>query len=467
MPRITLRYLGLAREVESPENPSGLEKRVALVPDDVQKLVRAGCDVFVETGAGEGVGFPDSLYEMAGAKIQSDSEIYDRKDLVIKLKGPSLNAVNLMSPGAVLFCMAHFDSIPERANLLIKRGIHVIAMEEILECPKLLSDEIILSKSAVQVTLNESGLVPSETDVSVLGYNARLVGGIRRLGNRNPKSLTLYYPKVQPSQFQNSSSSHAFVYDDESSISKEMLGFIKKSQAVCLDLQKFEATRGMEVISNYRESHPEFHFGMRRVQCLHETGRAGARYGMKILTEVSKKIKSPKDAIAVVLGYGNVGIGAIHECYEMGIPTIHILGRPHTKQGCIEEYLKKADLIINGAEQPLELRGKNYLVTREHARDTIEDGSVVVDLVGGSASNRSAVENVIECTYLTDPYFVEDGVYFSALWGWPMMGFMRETAIRYSAQILDVLIHREKLLYGMEHLTPGVRRALVTQRNRT
>jgi alanine dehydrogenase len=465
MPRITLRCIGLAKEVESPENPGGLEKRVALVPSDLRKLVNVGCDIFVESGAGEAVGFPDSLYEEAGAKIQTAAQIYEQKDLIIKLKGPSLDAVRQMSPGTILFCMAHFDSFPDRAKLLIERGIHVIAMEEILECPKFFSDEIILSKAAIQVTLNESGLIPSKTDVNVMGYSSRLVGGIRRLGNRNPKSLTLCQPDLPMAQLGQLNKPNAFVYDGEESLSQELLSFMRNRSSICLDLREFEKARGSEIISSYRESHPEFHFGLRRIQCLHETGRAGARYGMQLLTKISKKIGNPKEVRAVVLGYGNVGMGAIHECFKMGIPTIQILGRTHTKKGAIEQFLSKADLIINGAEQPLEMRGKNFLISREQAREVIQDGSVVIDLVGGSASNRSPVENVIECTYLTDPFFLEDGVYFSALWGWPMMGFMRETAIRYSSQILDVLLEREKLLLGMERLTPGIQRAMVTNRS--
>jgi hypothetical protein len=62
---------------------------------------------------------------------------------------------------------------------------------------------------------------------------------------------------------------------------------------------------------------------------------------------------------------------------------------------------------------------------------------------------------------LTQPYFIQDGVLISSLWGWPMMGMMRDTAIRYSEQITDVLIGCEKLIDGLDKLTPGVKRALV------
>jgi len=62
---------------------------------------------------------------------------------------------------------------------------------------------------------------------------------------------------------------------------------------------------------------------------------------------------------------------------------------------------------------------------------------------------------------LTDPHFSRGGVTFSGLWGWPIMGMMKESAIIYSGQILEVLTGKENLLNGLGHLTPGVKPALV------
>ena len=45
------------------------ERRVALVPEVIGKLVNAGLEVLVESGAGEGSAIPDSAYVDAGAKV--------------------------------------------------------------------------------------------------------------------------------------------------------------------------------------------------------------------------------------------------------------------------------------------------------------------------------------------------------------------------------------------------------------
>ena len=51
---ITLQNLALVKEIESLENPGGLEKRVAIIPHDGGTLTSVGVKVFVESGAGEG-----------------------------------------------------------------------------------------------------------------------------------------------------------------------------------------------------------------------------------------------------------------------------------------------------------------------------------------------------------------------------------------------------------------------------
>ena len=59
--------IALVKEVQSLENPGGLEKRIALVPADVQKLIQHGAKVYVEENAGLKMGFPDQDYARSGA----------------------------------------------------------------------------------------------------------------------------------------------------------------------------------------------------------------------------------------------------------------------------------------------------------------------------------------------------------------------------------------------------------------
>ena len=450
--------IGLVKETESPENPGALEKRVALIPKDIKVLVDQGYSLFVESGAGEDIGYSDKEYINAGAIIENGEEIYLNKDMIIKFKGASLENIKKMKPGTILFCMAHFASFPDRAKLLKDCQINVIAMEEILESPKEILDEIIISKCFAEEVLKNQKHEHAELEIGFLGYSNSMIGAIRRSGNRNAHTMTLYQRDVELSEICCLNDKAIYFYDSKIFTNKALLLELEKRSCHIYDLQKYIQEKVPKVVKEYREKHPPFEFGGRRIQCLHETGMAGARYGFKLSKENNQESTKSKSC---VLGYGNVGMGAIHECYDQGCRVIKILGRFHTLSENIASFLKDAEVIINGAEQAAELRGKNYLIKSDYVGELIQKGSVVIDLVGGSASNRSPVEDIIECSYLTDPHFERDGVFFSGLWGWPMMGMMKESADKYSGQILDVLLRREKILEGLGDLSPGIKRALV------
>ncbi len=460
---ITFQNIALVKEIESLENPGGLEKRVALIPHDVGTLTALGVNVFVESSAGEGVGFSDEEYLENGAVIQNADQIYNDKDLIIKFKGPALESIPQMKKNCTLLCMAHFNSFPQRAQLLKDHRINVIAMEEILESPKVQTDEQILARVAMAEALQEfiDNKTINNLKIFVMGHNDRLAGSIRRAGNRNPQSLAVLYSDVKFEELQATGNETLYFYDGQDfNDPNTILPQLKECDSHIFDLHAFELETGKEAIAEYRKSHPPVDFGLRRIQCLHETGQAGARYGLKVLKENKPQIDIA-DAKVVVLGYGNVARGAMHEIYAHGVKTIHVLGRTQTTEERIKHWLKDVDLVVNGADLPIDLRGVTYLITNDHIKTIIPAGSVVIDLVSGSETNRSGVEAVISATFLTDPCFTQDKVTISSLWGWPMMGMNRESTERYSKQIVDVLMGREKLLEGLGSLAPGVQRALV------
>ncbi|MEM9326250.1 MAG: alanine dehydrogenase, partial [Bacteroidota bacterium] len=106
------------------------ESRVALKPDSVGVLVNNGLEVHVEAGAGKLANFKDEDYSEAGAKI-----VYDRKELfqghmILKVAPPSLEEIEMMSPGAVL--ISAFQTGKQSINYLqalAKRRITAIGYE--------------------------------------------------------------------------------------------------------------------------------------------------------------------------------------------------------------------------------------------------------------------------------------------------------------------------------------------------
>ena len=188
--------LALVKEIESPENPGALEKRVALVPSDVGRLVKSGIKVYVEYGAGDGVGFSDDEYLKHHAIMQTADQIYKDKALIIKFKGPALSSIKEMKEGTTLLCMAHFQSYPKRAALLQDRRINVIAMEDIYKSPKQESDPRIIGRLAMKEALTPfiDNHSIGQLHVRIIGWSERLRGAINRCGNRSPHSMQVIQP---------------------------------------------------------------------------------------------------------------------------------------------------------------------------------------------------------------------------------------------------------------------------------
>ena len=73
-----------------PKETAAGEKRVATVPEVVEKLIKLGFRVIVETGAGDAANFADDVYRAAGAEIAGDaSAVWANSDIVFKVRAPS------------------------------------------------------------------------------------------------------------------------------------------------------------------------------------------------------------------------------------------------------------------------------------------------------------------------------------------------------------------------------------------
>ncbi len=110
------------------------ERRVALVPDNVARLVGTGLEVLVEAGAGDTALFPDSAYQEAGAKIVSDAAtLYKESDVVVKVGPPvdrdGVKEVDLLHEGSVLIGLLNPLGDPALAQLLASRNVTSFSME--------------------------------------------------------------------------------------------------------------------------------------------------------------------------------------------------------------------------------------------------------------------------------------------------------------------------------------------------
>ena len=108
------------------------EKRVATVPDVVEKLVKLGFGVHVETGAGAAANFDDASYEAAGARIAGGAaELYAGSDLIFKVRAPTPDEIALMKPGSTLVSFVWPAQNPELMQAMAARKLTVLAIDSL------------------------------------------------------------------------------------------------------------------------------------------------------------------------------------------------------------------------------------------------------------------------------------------------------------------------------------------------
>jgi NAD(P) transhydrogenase subunit alpha len=105
------------------------ERRVALVPETVPKLIAAGAEVIVENGAGAAAWFPDSAYAKAGAVICSAAELYAKADVILTVTRPGPEAVSQLRAGQAVFGMLSTLTNPELARELAEQGVTAVSLD--------------------------------------------------------------------------------------------------------------------------------------------------------------------------------------------------------------------------------------------------------------------------------------------------------------------------------------------------
>ncbi|TXI40571.1 MAG: alanine dehydrogenase [Nitrosomonas sp.] len=131
------------------------EYRVAATPDLVQTLVAAGHEVWIQTQAGERIGYTDEMYRNAGAQIVDTAAQVYACELVFKVKEPQLSEVALLRKGQVIFCYLHLAAEPELTRKMLESQCVGIAYETVVNIagalPLLTPASEIAGRVAIQV----------------------------------------------------------------------------------------------------------------------------------------------------------------------------------------------------------------------------------------------------------------------------------------------------------------------------
>ena len=178
------------------------EPRIGLTPETVKKLVKAGAEVTIRSGAGDRSHFSDQDYAAAGAKIaNSDAEAVGNADIVLTVRRPDPAIVKAMKNGAVLIGMLDPFSEAEGLDALATSGVSLFTMELMPRITRAQSMDVLSSQSnlagykavvdaaaaferALPMMMTAAGTVPAARvfvmGVGVAGLQA--IATARRLG---------------------------------------------------------------------------------------------------------------------------------------------------------------------------------------------------------------------------------------------------------------------------------------------
>ena len=144
------KYYKLSKILIPIETSSG-ERRVSATPEAVKKLKNLGCQVFVESSAGELSGFNDFLYKECGAEIVSTSEpnIWEKADIVFCVQTPPENNLNKLKKGTILIGLLNPYGNDKLLKIIIKNKISALSMELLPRISRAQSSDVLSSQANI------------------------------------------------------------------------------------------------------------------------------------------------------------------------------------------------------------------------------------------------------------------------------------------------------------------------------
>ena len=142
-----------AMRIALPKETAARERRVALLPDAVAKLVKAGVEVVVERGAGSSAAVVDGAYADAGARVVDDARAAcSGAATVVKVQPPSPDEVSFLEPGSVLISLLPMVDGNAILQALAARKVTALALERVPRISRAQSMDVLSSQATVAGT---------------------------------------------------------------------------------------------------------------------------------------------------------------------------------------------------------------------------------------------------------------------------------------------------------------------------
>jgi H+-translocating NAD(P) transhydrogenase subunit alpha len=122
----------LSMRIAVPKETKAHENRVALSPEIVQQLTKAGFECRIESQAGAGSYFSDEAYQNAGATIAADTtSLYANADIVLRVNAPSVAEAQQLPEGVHLVSFLYAYTIPDVVKVLNDKRIAAFSMDAV------------------------------------------------------------------------------------------------------------------------------------------------------------------------------------------------------------------------------------------------------------------------------------------------------------------------------------------------
>ena len=119
-------------KIAIPKETKQLERRVALTPDVIKSLIKAGFSCSIEAGVGEQSNFLDNVYKEVGAEVVSDKKkLFSDADVILRVNAPEVEEIKLYKKGAVLISFLYAYTIPDVIDALSKAGVQAFSMDAV------------------------------------------------------------------------------------------------------------------------------------------------------------------------------------------------------------------------------------------------------------------------------------------------------------------------------------------------
>lgn len=136
--------------VAVPREVTAGERRVAVVPEVVPRLLKLGVELWVEPNAGRSAGYRDEAYTAVGARLEPDrAQLWGTPQIVLKVQAPTAEEIASLRPGTVVIALMNPSRNLDRVAKMRDAGITAFALELLPRISRSQSMDVLSSQATV------------------------------------------------------------------------------------------------------------------------------------------------------------------------------------------------------------------------------------------------------------------------------------------------------------------------------